>query len=133
VLLLLHEGVYTPNEISEITDIPIGSVSYYVKELVVAGSIELAEVKKKRNVVIGTKQKASEDGEHVLHDSKHEYVKPNGYAGTWPCPLGEMYKFKKARIRLARWRQDQERCREMLVGDGSFAHSWFVRLCWELA
>ncbi len=49
VLSLLHEGVYTPNEISEITGVPLGSVSYHVKELLDAGSIELATVKKRRN------------------------------------------------------------------------------------
>ena len=49
VLTLLNEGTYTPDQISRIIDEPLGKVSHHIKELLDAGSIELAKIEKVRN------------------------------------------------------------------------------------
>jgi DNA-binding transcriptional ArsR family regulator len=50
ILTLLNQGTYSPAEISEILDIPVTALSHHIRELVDAGSIELARVEKARNV-----------------------------------------------------------------------------------
>jgi len=49
VLALLNEGTYTPDDIAQILGEPTNKVAYHVKELLEAGSIELAKVEKVRN------------------------------------------------------------------------------------
>lgn len=49
VLTILNEGTYTPDQISRIIDEPLNKVSHHIKELLDAGSIELAKVEKVRN------------------------------------------------------------------------------------
>jgi DNA-binding transcriptional ArsR family regulator len=49
VLTILNEGVYTPDQIARIIDEPLNKVSHHIKELLDAGSIELAKVEKVRN------------------------------------------------------------------------------------
>lgn len=49
VLGILNEGTYTPDELARILDEPLNKVSHHIKELVDAGSIELARVEKVRN------------------------------------------------------------------------------------
>lgn len=49
VLSVLNEGVYTKDEIAEIIGEPPSRVANHVRELLDAGSIELADVKKVRN------------------------------------------------------------------------------------
>jgi DNA-binding transcriptional ArsR family regulator len=49
VLTILNEGTYSPDEIARIIDEPLNRVSHHIKELLDAGSIELAKVKKVRN------------------------------------------------------------------------------------
>ncbi len=49
VLTILNEGTYTPDEISRIIDEPLNKVSHHIKELLDAGSIELAKIEKVRN------------------------------------------------------------------------------------
>jgi DNA-binding transcriptional ArsR family regulator len=49
VLALLNEGVYTPDEISEILQEPIGKVTHHVTELADGGAIELAKTEPVRN------------------------------------------------------------------------------------
>ncbi len=50
VLMILNQGVYTPDELARIIDEPLNKVSHHIKELLDAGSIELAKVEKVRNV-----------------------------------------------------------------------------------
>jgi DNA-binding transcriptional ArsR family regulator len=49
VLAILNEGTYSPDELARIIDEPLNKVSHHIKELVEAGSIELARVEKVRN------------------------------------------------------------------------------------
>jgi DNA-binding transcriptional ArsR family regulator len=49
VLTILNEGTYTPDEIARIIDEPLNKVSHHIKELLDAGSIELAKTEKVRN------------------------------------------------------------------------------------
>lgn len=49
VLTILNEGTYTPDELARIIDEPLNKVSHHIKELLDAGSIELAKVEKVRN------------------------------------------------------------------------------------
>jgi DNA-binding transcriptional ArsR family regulator len=49
VLAILNEGTYTPDELARIIDEPLNKVSHHIKELVDAGSIELAKIEKVRN------------------------------------------------------------------------------------
>jgi DNA-binding transcriptional ArsR family regulator len=49
VLTLLNEGTYTPDQLARIIGEPTNKVSHHVKELLDAGSIELAKVEKVRN------------------------------------------------------------------------------------
>ena len=46
VLIVLNEGTYTPGEIARIIDEPLNNVSNHIRELLDAGSIELAETKR---------------------------------------------------------------------------------------
>ncbi len=50
VLTILNEGTYTPDQIARIIDEPLNKVSHHIKELLDAGSIELARVERVRNV-----------------------------------------------------------------------------------
>jgi DNA-binding transcriptional ArsR family regulator len=52
VLTVLNEGTYTPQEISEIIDEPVNNVGHHIRELLDAGSIELAKTEKIRNATI---------------------------------------------------------------------------------
>jgi DNA-binding transcriptional ArsR family regulator len=49
ILLLLNEGTYTAGELAELIDEPLNNVSNHVRELVDAGSIEIAEIRRHRN------------------------------------------------------------------------------------
>lgn len=49
VLTLLNEGIYTPDQIARIIGDTTNKVSHHVKELLDAGSIELAKIEKVRN------------------------------------------------------------------------------------
>ena len=49
VLTVLNEGVYSPNQIAEIIGEPLNKVSHHIKELLEAGSIELAGTQQVRN------------------------------------------------------------------------------------
>jgi len=49
VLTLLNEGTYTPDQLARIIGEPTNKVSHHVKELLDAGSIELAKIEKVRN------------------------------------------------------------------------------------
>ncbi len=49
ILALLNEGVYTPDEISEIVGEPLGKVTHHVTELADGGAIELAKTEPVRN------------------------------------------------------------------------------------
>lgn len=49
ILTILNEGIYTPDQIARIIDEPLNRVSHHIKELLDAGSIELAKVEKVRN------------------------------------------------------------------------------------
>jgi len=48
-LTILNEGVYSVQQVAAIMDEPLGTVSYHVKELHEAGSIELVKTVKVRN------------------------------------------------------------------------------------
>jgi DNA-binding transcriptional ArsR family regulator len=49
ILALLNEGVYTPDEISELLGEPIGKVTHHIAELADGGAIELAKTEPVRN------------------------------------------------------------------------------------
>jgi DNA-binding transcriptional ArsR family regulator len=49
ILIVLNEGTFTPGQIAEIIGEPLNNVSNHVKELVEAGSIELAKTEQVRN------------------------------------------------------------------------------------
>jgi DNA-binding transcriptional ArsR family regulator len=49
VLTLLNEGIYSPDQLARLIGEPTNKVSHHVKELLDAGSIELARVEKVRN------------------------------------------------------------------------------------
>lgn len=49
VLTILNEGTYTPDQIAQIIDEPLNKVSHHIKELLDAGSIELAKSRMVRN------------------------------------------------------------------------------------
>jgi DNA-binding transcriptional ArsR family regulator len=51
ILLLLNESTYTAAELAELIDEPLNNVSNHVRELVDAGSIEIADVRHNRNFV----------------------------------------------------------------------------------
>jgi len=51
VLTILSEGVYTPDEIARIIGEPTNKVSHHIKELLDAGSIELAKTQQVRNAL----------------------------------------------------------------------------------
>lgn len=49
VLTILNEGTYTPDQIADIIGEPLNRVGHHIRELLDAGSIELAKVEKVRN------------------------------------------------------------------------------------
>lgn len=49
ILIVLNEGTFTPGQIAEIIGEPLNNVSNHIRELVDAGSIELAKTKQVRN------------------------------------------------------------------------------------
>jgi DNA-binding transcriptional ArsR family regulator len=49
VLTILNEGTYTPDEIARIIGEPLNNVSHHIRELLDAGSIELAKTEMVRN------------------------------------------------------------------------------------
>ncbi len=49
VLILLNEGTYTPEQIAQIIGEPANNVSHHIRELLDAGSIEVAKVERVRN------------------------------------------------------------------------------------
>jgi DNA-binding transcriptional ArsR family regulator len=49
VLTILNEGTYTPDQIAQIIGEPLNNVSHHIRELLDAGSIELAKTEKVRN------------------------------------------------------------------------------------
>jgi hypothetical protein len=51
VLTILNEGVYSPDEIARVIGEPTNKVSHHVKELLDAGSIELAKTEQVRNTL----------------------------------------------------------------------------------
>jgi DNA-binding transcriptional ArsR family regulator len=51
VLIVLNEGTYTATQIAEIIGEPLNNVSNHIRELLDAGSIELAKTVQKRNVL----------------------------------------------------------------------------------
>ncbi len=51
ILVILSEGVFTPDEISRAIGEPTSKVSHHIKELVDAGSIELAKTERVRNTL----------------------------------------------------------------------------------
>lgn len=51
ILIVLNEGTFTPAQIAEIIEEPLNNVSNHIRELLDAGSIELAEAKRVRNTI----------------------------------------------------------------------------------
>lgn len=49
ILTILNEGTFTPDEIARIIGEPLNNVSHHIKELLEAGSIELAKTEQVRN------------------------------------------------------------------------------------
>lgn len=51
ILVILNEGVFTPDQIAQVIGEPTNKVSHHIKELLDAGSIELAKTERVRNVL----------------------------------------------------------------------------------
>src|SRR5689334_21634481 len=51
LLTLLNEGVYTPEQLGRIIGEPTSNVAHHIKELLDAGSIELAKTERVRNTL----------------------------------------------------------------------------------
>jgi DNA-binding transcriptional ArsR family regulator len=51
VLMVLNEGTFTPNEIAQIINEPVNNVSNHIRELLDAGSIEVARTEQVRNAI----------------------------------------------------------------------------------
>lgn len=51
ILVILSEGVFTPDQIARIIGEPTNKVSHHIKELLDAGSIELAKTERVRNTL----------------------------------------------------------------------------------
>ena len=51
ILVILSEGVFTPDQIARIIEEPTNKVSHHIKELLDAGSIELAKTERVRNTL----------------------------------------------------------------------------------
>lgn len=51
ILIVLNEGTYSPGEIADIIGEPLNKVSNHMRELVDAGSIEIAATRQRRNAV----------------------------------------------------------------------------------
>jgi DNA-binding transcriptional ArsR family regulator len=51
ILILLNEGTYAAGEIADLIGEPLNKVGNHIRELVDAGSIEVAETKQRRNTV----------------------------------------------------------------------------------
>jgi DNA-binding transcriptional ArsR family regulator len=49
ILIVLNEGTFTPGQIAQIIDEPLNNVSNHIRELLDAGSIELAKTERVRN------------------------------------------------------------------------------------
>jgi DNA-binding transcriptional ArsR family regulator len=49
ILIILNQGTYTAGEIAEIIEEPLNKVGNHIRELVDAGSIEVAHTKRRRN------------------------------------------------------------------------------------
>ncbi|HET8956472.1 MAG TPA: winged helix-turn-helix domain-containing protein [Solirubrobacterales bacterium] len=51
ILVILSEGVFTPDQIAQLIGEPTNKVSHHIKELLDAGSIELAKTERVRNTL----------------------------------------------------------------------------------
>jgi DNA-binding transcriptional ArsR family regulator len=51
ILLLLNEGTYTTTQLADLLDRPLNNVAGHVRELLDAGSIEVADTKRRRNTL----------------------------------------------------------------------------------
>jgi DNA-binding transcriptional ArsR family regulator len=51
VLVVVHHGTYTAAQIAQIIDEPLNNVSNHIRELVDAGSIEIARTEQKGNII----------------------------------------------------------------------------------
>jgi len=51
ILVILNEGVFTPDQIAQVIGEPTNKVSHHIKELLDAGSIELAKTERVRNAL----------------------------------------------------------------------------------
>ena len=51
ILIVLNEGTFTPGQIAHIIDEPLNNVSNHIRELLDAGSIELAKTERVRNTL----------------------------------------------------------------------------------
>ena len=52
ILIVLNEGINTPGQVAAIIEEPVKNVSNHIRELVDAGSIELAKTEPKRNTTL---------------------------------------------------------------------------------
>jgi DNA-binding transcriptional ArsR family regulator len=52
ILIVLNEGTFTPGQIAEVIGEPLNNVSNHIRELVDAGSIELAKKEQVRNTIL---------------------------------------------------------------------------------
>ena len=98
VLLLLNEGTYTAGEIAQIIDVPLNNVANHIHELLEAGSIELADSKRRRNAVqnwyraVDTPYYSDEVMENMRLEQRQvpslgQIRRGQGYLHRWPARL----------------------------------------------
>ena len=80
ILILLNEGSYTPAEIAEIIGEPLNKVANHIRELLDAGSIEVADIRRRRNTV-----------QHVYRTVETPYYSDEDMAAMTPTQRQVIY------------------------------------------
>jgi DNA-binding transcriptional ArsR family regulator len=130
VLTILNEGTYTPEQIAQIIDEPTNNVSHHIRELLDAGSIEVAKTEKVRNTTLhyyrAIKMPYYSDEEMAAMTPEHREVT---FGLNLQCMMAEAMaglsagKMRDPRVCMAwRWFNVDERGREEMAEE--HARSW---------
>ncbi|HET7445325.1 MAG TPA: winged helix-turn-helix domain-containing protein [Solirubrobacterales bacterium] len=96
ILIVLNEGTFTPAQIARIIDEPLNQVSNHIRELVDAGSIELAKTEQVRNATL-----------HYYRAVEMPYYSDEEYAAMTPqerqVTIGLVVQSAIAEIMAALW------------------------------
>ena len=80
ILSILHEGIYSPSELSEFLRLPLSTVSHHVTELMNSGCIEYVTTRKVRNAEqhfyrgIVLPHISDEEAENMSSQEKQQYA-----------------------------------------------------------